>query len=319
MSQQPSTAITTQAQASVRHHAATIAGGVGGASVMALLAVASTLPLLVGGMAPAAIGAWLAGLGGNALAGWLTHWAEQNLARFDGDDPDRERLLLEQLARDLTIQLSQSGQIASDVEVVLLQTDALQTAIDALSGQSDQQVRLLQRLLQDAQDARAENSQLHGATLSAIHQHAQSILDAQAQGNTVLAAQMREILAAVQRAEAAANKPAPTPGGISIGGSVGRMQSVTVSGGTVGNIIGDQRNYYGAPPAVGAPAPHDIEDARDLLTAQRGQLVVHLRKAARGDAAAVQQVTQTRDEIARLKAQLRSWGQTVMDEPGDEG
>jgi len=319
MSQPSSTAITAQAQASVRRNAATIAGGVGGASVVALLAVASTLPLLAGGMAPAAVAAWLAGLGGNALAGWLTQWAERNFAQYEGDDPDRERHLLEQLARDLTAQLGQSSQIASDVEIVLLQTDALQVAIEALSGQSDQQVRLLQRLLQDAQSARGENKQLHQATLKALHQQAQTLLNSQAQGNAALAAQLRELLASVQRAEAAASKAAPSTGAASIGGSVGTYQSVNVSGGSVGSIIGQQRNYYGAPPAAGAPTPHDIEDARDLLALQRGQLAVHIRKAGRGDAGAAQQVSQTRDEIARLTAQLRAWGQAVADEPGDEG
>lgn len=85
-----------------------------------------------------------------------------------------------------------------------------------------------------------------------------------------------------------------------------------------GPIIGKQINY-GAPPAAGAATQHDIEDAHELLGLQRGQLAVLAPKAGRGDAAAAQQVTQVRDEIARLKAQLRSWGQVVADEPGDEG
>lgn len=213
MSQPSSTALTTQAQASVRRNVATIAGGVGGASVVALLAVASVFgPVLATGVSVATVAAWLGGLGSNALATWLTQWAERNLARFDGDDPDREQRLLEQLAHDLTAQLGQSTQIASDVEIVLLQTDALQVAIEALAGQSDQQVQLLQRLLLAAQDARGENKQFHQATLKALHQQAQTLLDAHAQGNAALAAQLREILAAVQRAEAAASKAAPGGG-----------------------------------------------------------------------------------------------------------
>lgn len=95
---------------------------------------------------------------------------------------------------------------------------------------------------------------------------------------------------------------------------------MVITGGTVtAPIIGKRVTYYGAPPAAGAPAPHDIEDARELLVSQRGQLAVYVRKAGRGDVTAAQQATQTRDEIARLKAQLRMWGQTVTDEPGDEG
>lgn len=320
MNPQHSSAITTQAQAGVRRSAATIAGGVAGASVVALLAVASVAaPALAGGVTLASVLAWLGGLGSNALATWLNDWAQHNALRLDGEDPDTEQELLKKLAQDLTTQLAQSQTIASDVEIVLLQTDALRVATDALSGQSDKQARLLQHLLEDLQGARVENSRLHGATLSAVKQQAQAILAAQAQGSAAVGAHLRELIAAVQRLEAAASKPSPAPGGISIGGSVGTYQSLNISGGTVtGPIIGKQVNY-GAPPAAGAPARHDIEEARELLDLQRKTLALHLRRASRGDTAAAQQVAQAREEIARLKAQLRAWGQAVADEPGDEG
>ncbi|NTU80105.1 MAG: hypothetical protein HGA45_11985 [Chloroflexales bacterium] len=69
----------TQAQASIRRSAPVIAGGVAGASVIALLAVSSVVaPSFASGITWMGFLAWLGGLGGNALAGWLTAWAEQN-------------------------------------------------------------------------------------------------------------------------------------------------------------------------------------------------------------------------------------------------
>jgi len=314
------TAITTQAHAGIQRSAPVIARGVAGASVIALLAVSSVMaPAIAGGVSLATVMAWLGGLGGNALAGWLTDWARENLAHYDGDDPDRERKLIEQIARDLTAQMGANSALAADIELVVQRTDAIPVALDALHGQGDKQARLLQLLLQDVQMACVENNQLHDATYRAVRERAQAILDTQATGDAALATELRAVLEAVQKLESAAQRPAPQPGGISVGGSVGRIQSVTVTGGAVGSIIGDQRNYYGAPPAAGAPAQHDVEDARELLSLQRQNLALHARRAARGDAAAAQQVAQARDDIARIKAQLRGWGQQVADDPGDEG
>ncbi|MCS6883037.1 MAG: hypothetical protein RMK84_18870 [Oscillochloridaceae bacterium] len=320
MSTPDQTAITTRARAGIRRNAAAVAAGVGGASVIALLAVASTLPLLTGGMAPAAVAAWLAGLGSNALAGWLTDWAQRNVARLDDNAPAAEQALLEQFAADLTAQIAQSRAIAADVEMVLLQTDALSVAIEALADRGDQQLRLLQRFLADAQDGRAENAALHAATVAAVRAQAQALLDANTRGNAALAAQLREVLAAVQRAEEAARKPAPAPGGIFIGGSVGAFQKIDVSGGSVGSIVGKQVTYYGAPSTSGAvPGQDDVDEARELLGLQRQNLAAYARRAARGDTEAARQAAAARDEIARLKAQLRRWGQSVADEPGDAG
>ena len=50
-----------------------------------------------------------------------------------------------------------------------------------------------------------------------------------------------------------------------------------IAGGTVGRIIGEQRNDSGSSPAAGALAQHDIGDARDLLVLQRGQRAIQLR------------------------------------------
>lgn len=69
---QPTDAITAQAQADVRRHAPTVARGVAGASVLALLAVSAVAaPALAGGVTLATALSWLGGLGGNALASWL--------------------------------------------------------------------------------------------------------------------------------------------------------------------------------------------------------------------------------------------------------
>jgi transposase len=66
----------------VRRSAPIIVGGVAGASAIALLAVSSVMaPAIAGGVTLATVLAWLSGLGGNALAGWLNEWAAANLAR----------------------------------------------------------------------------------------------------------------------------------------------------------------------------------------------------------------------------------------------
>ena len=192
-----------EAQAGIRRSAPVIAGGVAGASIIALLAVSSVVaPALAGGVSLATFLTWLGSVGGNALAGWLTAWASDNLARFEGDDLDRERRLLEQLARDLTVQLERSGEIAADTELLIARSDAVAVALDALSGQTDKQARLLQMLLEDLQRATVRNERLHEATLRAVEAGTRQILAAQVQGGSAIQAQLQALLATVERLEA---------------------------------------------------------------------------------------------------------------------
>jgi hypothetical protein len=187
-------------------------------------------------------------------------------------------------------------------------TDAIPVALDALHGQGDKQARLLQMLLQDVQMARVENNQLHDATYRMIRERTQAILNAQAQDDSALAAQLRAILDAVQRWEATARPT--TIGGISIGGNAGTVQNVTISGGTVsGPIIGSQHTYYAAQPRVSQDA---IDDAESDLVIQRQQAAKARRRSSPQDLA------QAQEKIRRLKAQIRGWGRMVIDEPGDE-
>src|SRR5262245_48452577 len=89
------------ARAGLHRNAATIAAGVAGVSALALLAAGSLAPLIMGGFTATAIGGWLGGLGGNALASWLDNWSRSATARAIGDDSAAEQQLIEQLARDL--------------------------------------------------------------------------------------------------------------------------------------------------------------------------------------------------------------------------
>lgn len=310
------TAITMQAQTGLRRNATLVAGSVAGASVIATLAVASVAPLLAGGLAPAAIIAWLSGLGGNALANWLDQWARDNLSRWDGQDPDYEQRLFTQMAHDLQAVLGGNTALTADIELLVQQIDAIPVALEALKGQGAQQLRLLELLLQDVQSARVENNQLHDATYRMIRERTQAILDAQAQADSAFADQLRTVLETVRRIETA-NKSAPTTtmGGISIGGSVGNMQQVNVSGTMSAPIIGSQHNYYAAQSVPGQDA---IEDAESDLVIQRQHAAKARRRVAQGDASANQSLTQACAEIHRLKAQLRGWGRTVRDEPGDD-
>ena len=335
------TAITRQAQSGIQRNAPlVVTRGLVGGSIIATLAVASVAPLWLGGLAPAVVISWLSSLGGNALAGWLNEWAMENLARFEGDDPDREGKLIAQLARDLTQQFGISQTIADQTQLLVQHTDAIQISVDALQGQGDQQAQLLKLLLKDMQKASVTNERLHGDTVQAVAASAQRLLAAQAQGDGVLATQLRAILAAVQAIAttpptsqtitnqasnqgAQGNFHAPVTfnqqGSTTIGGNVGTYQPINVNGGHVGSIIGSQHNYgTPAPTSSAPPTQDDIDDAADALEIKRKELANASRRAARGVSEAVPQVAQARSEIRRLKAQLRAWRQAVVDMPSDE-
>jgi hypothetical protein len=125
---------------------------------------------------------------------------------------------------------------------------------------------------------------------------------------------------ALWRAEAAAPAPPPTQvGGVSIGGNVGTVQVVNVSGGSVGSIVGSQHTY-------GSPAAHVDQTAglRQRLDAHRATLAHYLGQLAiMGSAYAPPAVSagirEARREIRRIKAALRAAGQTVEDQLDDEG
>ncbi|MEI8166456.1 MAG: tetratricopeptide repeat protein, partial [Chloroflexales bacterium] len=249
----PSSTPHAQAQASIRRSAPVLAGGVAGASLVALLAVSSVVaPVLAGGASLATLLAWLGGLGGNALAGWLTEWAASRLAHFDGDDPDGERHLLEQLARDLTPLLAQRADLAEAAELLIVQTDAVAVALGALTGQADKQARLLRTLLEDLQQATFHNARLHEATLQTVATSTRQLLAAQGQGHALLKGQLDTLLATVVRLEATVRQSPPS-GGVAVAGDAGVVQVPHLTNSTVrGDIVG-QQNIYVLPPRGGEP------------------------------------------------------------------
>jgi hypothetical protein len=330
--------MTPPTSIALRRHAATIAAGVAGVSTLTLLVVGSIVPLIAGADPAPAI-AWLGSLGTNALANWLDQWAQSNLARALGDDPDSERRLLEQLARDLQEQLATNSALATDVATLLERTQAIPTALDALAGQGQQQMNLLRMLLEDVQRGAFRNEQLHGLTLRTVREQGETLRDVIERSDVALLAEIRSLLPGdtVQGDKVIGDKVGGDNvggdkiigGGISIGGSVGTMQSVTVTGGTVqGPIIGSQTNYYGVPPAVFSAAPaavsqEDINEQQELLEAHRRTLAVCLRRLAKlSDAHAPPDVShgihEARAGIRHIKATLRGWGQVIADHPDDE-
>ncbi len=112
-------------------------------------------------------------------------------------------------------------------------------------------------------------------------------------------------------------------GGIHIGGNVGTVQVITVSGGQVGNIIGSQ-HQYGSPPA---PPPatgrtETIATQRKRLAQHRATLAHYLNQIAIiGTANARPEVTagirEARTGIARAKAALVTLGESADDELDD--
>ncbi|NTU79078.1 MAG: CHAT domain-containing protein [Chloroflexales bacterium] len=120
---------------------------------------------------------------------------------------------------------------------------------------------------------------------------------------------------------------APTPtvsAGIHVGGSVGTVQVVNVSGGQVGSIIGSQHNY--GVPLAAAPAASGRAEA---IAAQRRRLEQHRATLAHylgqiaitGSANARPEVTagirEARAGIARAKAALAALGEAIEDMPDD--
>jgi hypothetical protein len=125
---------------------------------------------------------------------------------------------------------------------------------------------------------------------------------------------------ALWREEPRAPQTSPAPdGGIHVGGNVGTVQVLNISGGTVnGPIIGSQTNY-GAPPAHTDHA----EGLRRRLAQHRATLAHYLGQLAiTGSANAHPEVThgirEARAEIRRIKVALRGMGQAVENQMDDE-
>jgi hypothetical protein len=307
-----------------------IVDGVGGISTLALLAASSLVPMPSDGIATAAVVAWLGGLGSNVLASWLDQWAHNSLARAIGDAPDTERHRVGTLARDLQAQLAASDALAADIATLLDYTQAIQIVLDALQGPDGQQAKLLRRLLEDLQAPIFRNKHLHDVMLHAVVKQAEALHDIIGRSDTALLAEIRALQPgdAIQGDKVLGNKI--TTGAISIGGSVGTMQSVTVTGGTIqGPIIGSQTTHYGATSATrGATlmpgSQEDIEEQQELLAAYRRTLAVQLRRLAKlGDAHAPPEVAhgihEARAGIQHCKATLRGWNVNVAEHPDDEG
>ena len=112
-------------------------------------------------------------------------------------------------------------------------------------------------------------------------------------------------------------------GGIHIGGNVGTVQVITVSGGQVGNIIGSQ-HHHGTP---SAPTPatgrtETIATQRKRLETYRATLAHYIDQIAiTGTANARPEVTagirEARAGIARVKAALVTLGEPAKDELDD--
>lgn len=116
-------------------------------------------------------------------------------------------------------------------------------------------------------------------------------------------------------------QPAPPllPPGIQVGGNVGAVQVVNVTGGSVGSIIGSQTNYGVAP----APSSGEQAHLRKLLELHRRTLGHYLQQRAITGSAHVRPevthgITEARGEIRRLKGALKATGVQVVDHMDDE-
>lgn len=290
--ERPDPGLAALSQAGVRRQAHRFARGIVGTSALALLAATSVLPLITGGFTWDAIAPLLAGLGGNALSGWLMSWAEQNLSRSGWLDKDDEECTLGVLAGDLEQQIATSVDLRDELAALLERTEAIPVALAALGEQVDAQTDLLLdlgdrlkaqetlflALRADLRRSDLIQGRLHSLLFDTLAAQTTTLLEAYSAGTERLSTELRTVLAEIQAlrneprvAQAPpATLPQPTKiqtGGVSFdGASIGAIGSVT--GGDSyrsDQVAGDKHEYHApvtinpAPPA----APDPVERERD--------------------------------------------------------
>ncbi|PDW03949.1 CHAT domain-containing protein [Candidatus Viridilinea mediisalina] len=114
----------------------------------------------------------------------------------------------------------------------------------------------------------------------------------------------------------------PTSPGLHIGGNVGTIQQINVSGGSVGSIIGQQVNTHDTSPAPAGGSSDLITTQRQRLETHRATLAHYLNQLAiTGSAHARPEVTHgirdARAGIARAKAALAALGAPAEHHPDD--
>ena len=184
------TAPRDAAQQSLRDNAVSIAAGVAGVSVIALLAAGAALPFVISTDNGPAAAVVLTALGSNALGGWLVEWAKVRMqtARFL-----KSEITLHDLAQAIDAQQQSNQAIADDIQLLINATDAVAVTCEALVGKADQQLRLLTMLVEDVQQARVRNERLHEATYQAVLNQCFALQQSLAQSHADLAAQIHDL------------------------------------------------------------------------------------------------------------------------------
>lgn len=208
-----------RSQDGIRRYALTIADGVEGADALGLLAASCLVPHLgpLAANSPTAMGItlWLESVGGNALASWLKMWVRDGRSSAAWQQED-ERSAVIALARGLTVQIASHQTVANTIANLLQHLEALPILLTELQRQhiDSDHLRALYTLHEGTQRASAHNQQLHDAVQDVI-------------------GQVRQL------------QPAPAPSTITVGGNVETVQSISITGGTIGDIIATQQNSAG--------------------------------------------------------------------------
>lgn len=139
--------------------------GVAGLTTVVTLAASGFIALFpsiaAGGASSSTVLTWLAGLGGNALAGWVANWASRETVDLVYGDKAKKRALIEQVALDLEKQLVQNNSFAEELASLLDQTSSVSTALDTVKTQTDLQNELLAALHADLQRSDIIKGRLH--------------------------------------------------------------------------------------------------------------------------------------------------------------
>jgi hypothetical protein len=172
---EPIDPLQKQAQEGVAERAAWIAthgAGVAGATIMAVLAVSSVLPLMPC-LSAATILPWLTTLGINSFAAWLGSWAEQAAGEAFDQEGDA---LLERIAGDLQQALRADELLAAEVANLLAYTEATTVAIRALADETSLQRMLIERVLGEVQRGELMRGELQEQVMKELSHHSLLLL-----------------------------------------------------------------------------------------------------------------------------------------------
>lgn len=157
----PRTLVRDAVQQRTRNRHSTIIGGIAGIATLSFLTVAGISPLLAAAAGITSLSvsqAWLAGIGGNVLAGILQSWGMEKSTQLlswtkEHSDADLQALAqgdeqtIERLAAELELRLATDAELTGQVTELLERADILGGALQGIAAQIDVQSTQIDQVL----------------------------------------------------------------------------------------------------------------------------------------------------------------------------